>query len=295
MRWEDYRQSDNVEDVRDSNDQGSPNLPIGRATGGIGIGGLLILGVLYFGFGIDPRAVLNTGLLGNGPGPSQPQVQAQRPDQNDRLARFVSVTLATTEDVWDQIFKEQQRTYERPKLRIFTGETASGCGEAEKAMGPFYCPADRYVYLDMSFFNELATRFGSPGEFANAYVIGHEVGHHVQNLLGILPKVTQMQRQNPEQKNALQVRVELQADCFAGVWANRAQRIKADLVEQGDIEKALHAAAAIGDDTLQRQARGYVVPESFTHGTSEQRVRWFKTGYTTGQISACNTFQANPL
>jgi hypothetical protein len=286
MKWEGYRQSDNVDDMRGG------GRAAGRVGGGVGIGGLILMGVLYFGFGIDPRVVMNTGLVGGG------QVQESRPtqtDPNDRMARFVSTVLATTEDAWEEIFRLQvRRAYEPPRLTLFSGAVQSACGSADSAAGPFYCPADRRVYLDMVFFRELEQRFRAPGEFAAAYVIGHEVGHHVQNLMGILPEVQRAQRGlGQAQANLLQVRVELQADCFAGIWANKVGRI--GLIDQTDVDAALRAAAAIGDDTLQRQTTGRVVPESFTHGSSEQRMRWFMTGVRTGQIQACNTFNTRQL
>lgn len=286
MKWEGYRQSENVDDMRGG------GRSAGRVGGGVGIGGLILMGVLYFGFGIDPRVVMNTGLVGGGSGQEQ---RAQPTDPNDRMARFVSTILATTEDAWDEIFRLQiRRAYEAPRLTLFSGATRSACGDADSAMGPFYCPADRRVYLDMVFFRELEQRFRAPGEFAAAYVIGHEVGHHVQNLMGILPEVQRAQRgMSQGQANQMQVRVELQADCFAGIWANKVGKI--GLIDQADVEAALRAAAAIGDDTLQRQSTGRVVPESFTHGSSEQRMRWFMMGVRLGQIQACNTFNTRQL
>lgn len=294
MKWDDYRQSDNVDDYRGGGGGGGGGLP-GGATGGIGLGGLLLMGVLYFGFGIDPRFLLDTGLVGGGGG-GQPRVERSQPrqvDPNDQLARFVSTVLATTEDAWTQIFREMGKTYEKPRLTLFSDEIPSGCGDAESAMGPFYCPNDRRVYLDMAFFDELAGKFHAPGEFANAYVIGHEVGHHVQNLLGILPRVQAAQRgRSREEANALQVRVELQADCFAGVWANRTNRIKQNFIDENDVAAAIRAAAAVGDDTIQRRTIGRVVPESFTHGSAKQRTAWFQQGLKAGKIEACNTFQS---
>lgn len=288
MKWDDYRQSENVDDYRGESGGGP-----GRAAGGVGIGGLLLMGVLYFGFGIDPSFLLNTGLIGGGS--SQAPVQRSAPrhvDSNDQLARFVSTVLATTEDAWTQVFREMGRNYEKPRLTLFTDEIPSGCGDAESAMGPFYCPNDRRVYLDMAFFDELARKFQAPGEFANAYVIGHEVGHHVQNLLGVLPRVQAAQRgRSREEANALQVRVELQADCFAGVWANRTNRIKQNFIDENDVAAALRAAAAVGDDTIQRRTIGRVAPESFTHGSAKQRMAWFQQGLKTGKVEACNTFQ----
>jgi len=285
MRWDDYRRSTNVDDMRGGNG--------GRAAGGVGIGGVILAAVLYFAFGVDPRVVLNSGLVGQGGPPAQQQSRERSPEQQ-RMGEFVSAILASTEDVWTQAMREQGREYQPPRLTLFEGRAMSACGLAEAAAGPFYCPMDRRVYLDTIFFQELATRFRAPGEFAAAYVIGHEVGHHVQNLLGILPRVQQRQQaMSREEANALQVRVELQADCFAGVWANRTGR--ALRIEEADIRAALQAASAIGDDTLQRQSQGYVVPESFTHGSSDQRMRWFMTGVRAGRAEACNTFQSAGL
>lgn len=287
MKWDDYRQSDNVDDYRSRGGN-----PIGRATGGVGIGGLLLMGVLYFGFGIDPSFLLNSGLVGGGGSAPQQQSAPRHADPNDQMGRFVSSILATTEDAWTQIFREHGKTYQKPRLTLFSEEIASGCGDAESAMGPFYCPNDQRVYLDIAFFQELATRFKAPGEFANAYVIGHEIGHHVQNLMGILSKVQQTQRGlDKAQANALQVRVELQADCFAGVWANRVNQIKANFIDDNDIAAAIRAASAVGDDTIQRRTIGRVVPESFTHGSAQQRASWFQQGLKAGKIEACNTFQ----
>lgn len=291
MRWDDQRQSDNVEDRRGS------SLP--RTAGGLSIGGLIVVGLVSWFLGVDPRVILQgaeqLGLQG-----TQPQQQESRSgpitDPNDRVGRFVSSILATTEDTWDQIFKEAGRTYTPPRLVLFTGRTLSACGNAEAAMGPFYCPMDRKVYLDTAFFTELSSRFHSPGEFAAAYVVGHEVGHHVQNLMGILPRVQEAQRSVGQvQQNALQVRVELQADCFAGVWAAKTNS-RIAFLEDGDIDQALRAASAIGDDTLQRRSQGTVVPESFTHGSSQQRMRWFMMGIrSNGRLEACNTFEARTL
>jgi predicted metalloprotease len=284
MRWEDYRQSTNVE-----YGGGGGGFPMGRASGGIGIGGLIMAGLLYFVFGVDPSIILGGG------GPSyQPRQEQQAPSQidpNDRVNRFVSAVLATTEDTWEQIFREANRRYEQPRLVIFQGQVRSACGAASAESGPFYCPMDRRIYIDTVFFNELARRFRAPGDFAAAYVVGHEVGHHVQNLLGILQQVKLRQDSvGQAQANELQVRVELQADCYAGVWANRTNR--AGLLEPGDVEEALRAAAAIGDDAL---SQGRARPETFTHGTSEQRQRWFMTGARSGRPQDCDTFSAQRL
>jgi len=285
MRWRDGRRSTNVEDRR------------GMSMGGKVLGGglgtiLLALVALYFG--IDPTIILQQGMQVD-PGSSQTSAPYEPTEQERELADFVSVVLADTEDVWNTLFKEMGRQYEEPKLVLFSGMVESACGLAQAAMGPFYCPMDHKVYIDLSFYNDLKQRIGAPGDFAQAYVIAHEVGHHVQNLLGILPKVHELrQRVSPVQANRLSVRLELQADCFAGVWANRANKLR-NILEPGDIEEALNAASAIGDDRLQRQSRGYVTPDSFTHGTSAQRVRWFKRGFDTGAVEACDTFEADQL
>ncbi len=301
MRWEDYRRSDEVEDRRGSPGglPGGIQLPIGGR--GIGLGGMIIIGIISLLLGVNPLEIL--GKLG-GPG-GQVQIPTQQSPRgpsapapnaaNDQVGEFAKAVLAQSEDTWGEIFKQLGRTYERPRLVLFSRATQSGCGFAQSAMGPFYCPNDRKVYIDLSFFNEMRTKFRVNGDFAYAYVITHEVGHHIQNLIGILPRVQQAQQQMSEREaNALQVRVELQADCFAGVWAKRTDQ-RARILEQGEVKEALEAAAAIGDDRLQRQSQGYVVPDSFTHGTSEQRMRWFMTGFQTGDMNACNTFNARQL
>ena len=303
MRWEDYRRSDNVEDRRDDGPSlGGMQLPIG--TGGLGIGGLIVVGIIALALGVDPRMLIgNLDQVMNQPRyeqryrvpPSTP-TRTKAPPQ-DQVGRFVSVVLAQTEDVWKQIFTEQNRRYEAPRLVLFSRSTQSACGFAQSATGPFYCPPDRRVYLDVAFFRELGDRFSAPGEFAQAYVIAHEIGHHIQNLLGILPRITEQRRTLPKaQSNALSVRLELQADCFAGVWAYHANE-RFRILEAGDVEKALAAASAIGDDRLQQRQRGFVVPDSFTNGTSQQRAAWFTTGLKSGQTSRCNTFarDATPL
>ena len=277
MRWRDLRRSSNVEDRRDE----SPSV---RGGGGIKLGGvgLVLVMVASLIFGVDPTQVLS--LLGGGSTATAPQQTQQRAD-------FVAAVLGDTEDTWSQLFQAQGGQYARPKLVLFHDAAQSACGFASAAVGPFYCPGDRQVYLDLSFFQELSQRFGAPGDFARAYVIAHEIGHHVQNLTGISAKVQAQRRQLPEaQANALSVLVELQADCLAGVWGHYAQR--RGVLEPGDIEAAMKAASAIGDDRLQRQARGYVTPDSFTHGTSEQRMRWFSRGLKTGDVKECNTFVA---
>ncbi len=303
MLWRGRRQSDNIEDRRGEGfgmGMGAGRrFPIGGRAGGIGGIGLLILVLLGLFFGIDPSVLLQGGGGMSSPSyePSQSNEQSIRPSpgSTDGARQFVAVVLADTEDTWSQIFQQMGRTYQEPNLVLFSGMTRSDCGVAQSASGPFYCPRDGKVYLDTSFFDELSRRFGAPGDFAQAYVVAHEVGHHVQNLLGILPKVEAAQQQyGRSEANQLQVMVELQADCFAGIWAHHAQRSRA-LLEQGDIEEGLNAAAAIGDDRLQKQTQGYVVPDAFTHGSSAQRVRWFKRGLESGNPSACDTFNADRL
>lgn len=278
MRWTMGRRSDNVEDQRGVR-------RIGGKVGGIGIVLLALVGMY---FGIDPALILNSNLEGDG---TAVQKSAGRPNPaEDRLADFVSVVLADTEDTWENLFRQAGAVYEKPRLVLFTGEVRSACGFAQAATGPFYCPADRKVYIDLSFYSELKQNLNAPGDFAQAYVIAHEIGHHVQNLLGISKKM-EARRNNisPLDYNKLSVKLELQADCFAGVWANHANRMR-NILEPGDIEEALNAASMIGDDNLQRKARGYVVPDSFTHGTSKQRVQWFRQGLNSGDMRQCNTF-----
>ena len=265
--------------------------------GGLGTIAVVLIAVLL---GADPRQVLQ--LIGNNPpkgaarpGQQQPGVNAPVDPAEEERKEFVSVVLADTEDVWEDLFQRAGRTYERPRLVLFRDKVSSACGLADSAIGPFYCPGDSKVYLDLGFFQELSRRFKAPGDFAQAYVVAHEVGHHVQNLLGTSRKVDALRRQLGEtEANAVSVRMELQADFFAGVWAHHAQKMK-NLLEQGDVESALRAATAIGDDTLQKQSRGYVVPDAFTHGTSEQRVRWFRKGLETGDLRQGDTFKADPL
>ena len=283
MRWTSGRQSDNVEDRRGS---GVPLV----AGGGIGTI-VLVLVALYFG--IDPSVVLQGGDPGNVG--SAPAVQQRAPAADDPLRDFVAVVLADTEDTWRELFRGMGRRYQEPTLVLFSGAVQSACGFAQAAVGPFYCPGDRKLYIDLSFYRDLRDRLGAPGDFAQAYVIAHEVGHHVQNLLGIADRL-QAERSglSATAANALQVRMELQADCLAGVWASNAQRAR-QILEAGDIEEGLNAAAAIGDDRLQRRSQGHVVPESFTHGSSAQRVRWFKRGIETGDPGQCDTFTAAKL
>ena len=295
MKWEGGRQSDNVEDRRGDGGGGGGGRGGGMAKGGIGV---ILIAVVAMFLGLDPSMVL--GLLGGGgqtatsPQVSQ-QAPAKRPPEGDQMAKFVSVVLADTEDTWTGLFKQSGSQYKVPKLVLFRGAVQSACGRAEAAMGPFYCPGDQKVYIDLAFFDDLQRRFNAPGEFARAYVIAHEVGHHVQNLLGIADKVdAQRKRLSEVEYNKLQVRMELQADCLAGIWAHHANRTR-NILERGDVEAAMAAATAIGDDRLQQQSRGYVTPESFTHGSSQQLVRWFRRGLDSGQIAQCNTFQAREL
>jgi predicted metalloprotease len=285
MKLEDERESSNVEDRRGARGMGGTGKRIGLGTVAIGLIAMLM--------GADPSTVISL-LTGGGQG--APQVsQQQSVPVDDEASRFVRRVLAKTEDTWGAIFKAGGARYREPTLVLFSGATRTACGVGETAMGPFYCPADEKVYIDLAFNRELATRFGAPGEFAQAYVIAHEVGHHVQNLLGIAAKVQEVRaRASERDANALSVRMELQADCFAGVWARTADEMKSFL-ERGDIEQALRAAAAIGDDRLQQQSAGRVVPDSFTHGSSEQRVRWFTKGFETGSVKACDTFSTRTL
>ncbi|MHB1124014.1 MAG: KPN_02809 family neutral zinc metallopeptidase [Ramlibacter sp.] len=290
MRWEGNRESGNVEDVRGSRGGGGFGLG-GRS---IGIGTIVIALVGGAIFGINPLTILGI-LSGGGPAPQAQQAPAQRPPADDQMARFVSVVLADTEDVWKQLFSQGGATYTEPKLVLFRGAVATACGAGQSAMGPFYCPADQKVYIDLSFYETLKSRMGAPGDFAQAYVIAHEVGHHVQEQLGITRKVEGMRsRVSRVDANALSVRMELQADCFAGVWGHHAQNAR-QILEQGDVEEAMNAAARIGDDALQQSAGRAVVPDSFTHGTSEQRQRWFATGLKTGSVKACDTFASRQL
>jgi predicted metalloprotease len=281
MRWKTGRRSSNVEDRRGRKISGG-----GIKGGGIGIVLLALVGMY---FGIDPSIILNSNLLQDG-GTQQQTERVANPEE-DRLADFVSVVLADTEDTWETIFREGGSIYEKPKLILFTGSVKSACGFAQSATGPFYCPADRNVYIDLGFYKELKNKLNAPGDFAQAYVVAHEIGHHVQNLLGISEKVQARRASiSDTDYNKLSVKLELQADCFAGIWANHANRVR-NILEPGDVEEALNAASMIGDDHLQKQSRGYVVPDSFTHGSSAQRVQWFRTGLQSGNINSCNTFQ----
>lgn len=284
MRIDDYRESDNIEDRRGG-------ASIGR--GGVGIGGIVLALVISYFTGINPLTLL--GIMEQTPLAQHAAPAAHKPPADDRSARFVSKVLASTEDVWTTTLRENGKQYEAPKLVLFTGQTPTACGTGQTAMGPFYCPGDRKVYIDLAFYRELESRFHAPGQFAQAYVIAHEVGHHVQNLLGIAGKVHRAQQQSGKvEANALSVRMELQADCLAGVWGKRANDMRS-ILDPGDLEAALNAATAIGDDRLQQQSQGRIVPESFTHGSSEQRVRWFRRGFESGDMNQCNTFKTDRL
>ena len=286
MRLDELPTSDRVEDRR--------GLPGGRA--GIGIGTVVVLTLIGWAFGVDPRLLIGGAEQLSGCSQTQQQ-QVPAGTPSDETGRFVSAVLGSTEEVWTDVFAHAGKTYKPPTLVMFSGATQSGCGFAQSAMGPFYCPIDQKVYLDTSFFQDLERRFGACDigskacQFSQAYVIAHEIGHHVQNVLGLLPQVQQAQHaMDQAEANGLQVRVELQADCLAGVWANRAQA-KWQFIEPGDVESALQTASAIGDDRLQRQAQGYVVPDSFTHGSSAQRSQWFTTGLKSGDVASCDTFR----
>ncbi|MCB1494681.1 MAG: neutral zinc metallopeptidase [Bauldia sp.] len=305
MQWRGRRQSSNIEDRRGSSGGfggygrstgpriGVPGGRVGRG-GGIGIGAIVVILVIGWLTGINPLALLGGGGTGGGPvitSGSQPSGQTGTPD--DEGGQFVAVVLADTESTWQRIFREGGKTYREPVLVLFSGSTSSPCGMASAATGPFYCPGDQKVYIDLAFYRELRTRFKAPGDFAQAYVVAHEIGHHVQNLLGILPKVNAARQQVSQvESNELSVRLELQADCLAGIWAHDAE--SRNVLDVGDIDEALNAAAQIGDDAIQRRTQGYVVPDSFNHGSSAQRSRWFKIGYQEGRLDACDTFgQAN--
>jgi len=286
MRWQGRRESDNVEDRRNQsagvgNSGSGMRIPI-RGKSGI----VIIIVVLIAGYyGVDLTPLLNGG---QSPGAPTQQTQSISP-QDDRQAKFTSVVLASTEDVWKQIFAENGKTYRDPKLVMYRGVTRTACGTGQSAMGPFYCPADSTVYIDLSFYQDLQNKLGAGGDFAQGYVVAHEVGHHVQNLLGIERQVRQMQQgASQTQVNQLSVKMELQADCFAGIWGHAMQQQQ--VLENGDLKQALDAAQAIGDDRLQQQSQGRVVPDSFTHGTSEQRYTWFKRGFDSGRMDQCNTF-----
>ena len=292
MRLDELPTSDRIEDRR--------GVPGGRA--GLGIGTVVVLGLIGWALGIDPRLLIGGAEMISGVNQTQqgPANPGSTGTPSDEMGHFVSAILGSTEAEWTEIFARSGKTYNPPTLVMFSGSTQSGCGFAQAAMGPFYCPIDQKVYLDTSFFQDLQQRFGACNgskscQFSEAYVIAHEIGHHVQNSLGLLPKVQEAQKAMGEaEKNSLQVRVELQADCLAGVWANHGQA-KWQFIEPGDVESALQTASAIGDDRLQKQAQGYVVPDSFTHGTSAQRSRWFSTGLRSGEVASCDTFRTEGL
>ena len=303
MRWRGRQGSSNVEDRRGSRPSGGFGLPRGgmrvprggasRAGFG-GIGFIIVIVVVSMLLGVNPMSLLED-MDGTMSPQSSSQSQAPAPPQNDELAQFVSVVLADTEDTWGKVFRREfNADYTEPRLVLFTGAIRSACGFAQSASGPFYCPSDSKVYIDLAFYDELRRRFQAPGDFAQAYVIAHEVGHHIQNLTGILPKFHEIRQQvSQAEANQLSIRVELQADCFAGVWAHdTAQK---GLLEKGDIEEALNAATQIGDDAIQKRTQGYVVPDAFNHGTSEQRERWFRIGLSEGRVDACDTFAADQL
>lgn len=295
MKWENNRQSDNVEDLRDGEGDGASRRVGGR---GIGLGTIVIALVAGWIFGINPLTIL--GVLGGGEPVTRPAQTAPVPGRTtgrppDEMGRFVSSVLAGTEDVWGAVFQQGGAHYEQPRLVLYRGATRTACGTGESAMGPFYCPGDHKVYIDLGFYDTLKHQLGAPGDFAQAYVIAHEVGHHVQNLQGLTAKVEQARERVSEREyNALSVRLELQADCYAGIWAHHNHKSKA-ILEPGDVEEALNAASAIGDDTLQKRSQGHAVPDSFTHGTSEQRQRWFRQGLESGSVKACDTFKTRTL
>ena len=297
MKWEDYRQSEYLEDRRGGGGGGDfAGLPGGR--GGLGIGTMVVLGLVGWALGIDPRLLIGGAELVGGIGGRQAPTQETRRSAGppvDEMGRFVSAVLAQNEDVWTKLLPQQaNRRYEPPNLVLFAGVTRSACGRAQSAMGPFYCPPDKRVYLDTSFFQEMQRKLGGGGDFAYAYVIGHEVAHHIQNLIGILPRANELRERSSEREaNAISVRIELQADCFAGVWAHNIQAM--GRIDAGDVEEAMRTASAIGDDRLQKASQGQVVPDSFTHGSSAQRTRWFTTGLRSGSMQSCDTFRTNQL
>jgi predicted metalloprotease len=282
MRIEDQRRSEEIEDRR--------GMSVGRGVAGGGIG-LLVIVLLALFFGVDPSLLLQgvqaPGASTQGP---QEQIETRAPSREDKMADFIAAVLGSTEDAWGELFARSGRTYRKPTLVLFTGAVESACGFAQAAVGPFYCPADQKLYIDLAFYRDLQERFQAPGDFAQAYVVAHEVGHHVQNLLGIAAKVQSVQQRSGQRAAAaLAIRMELQADCLAGIWAVHANRTR-KILEPGDVEEGLNAAAAVGDDRIQMASRGYVSPESFTHGSSQQRVRWFRRGLETGDLKACDTF-----
>lgn len=307
MRYDDFRRSDNIDDRRDDSGGGGGG-GFGMGGGGLGIGTVIVLGLVGWAFGIDPRLLIGGAevLTGGGQAPTYQTDRRSTPSKGaaptDEMGSMISGVLGEIDDRWDEIFKESGQKYVGPRIVLFKNATNGGrCGRAESAMGPFYCPPDKQIYLDTGFFRQVETRFrgcsGNACKFTAAYIIAHEAGHHIQNLLGILPRVQRLQEQagSKAASNLLQVKVELQADCLSGVWVNREEKKRPGFLEKGDIDAALQTAAAIGDDTLQRQAQGRVVPDSFTHGSAEQRKRWFMTGYQQGTVTSCNTFAAERL
>jgi predicted metalloprotease len=285
MRLDEEQESQNIEDRRGRR--------VSRGIAGGGIGTLVIILLALF-FGIDPRMLLQ-GNVEETNLPQAPAPQSQQPGGEDEMRQFVAKVLGSTERTWSEIFKAAGRTYQKPTLVLFSDAVESACGFAQAAAGPFYCGEDQKVYIDLSFYRDLRQRFQAPGDFAQAYVIAHEIGHHVQNLLGIMRKVQSLQSRSGEREaNALSVRLELQADCLAGIWANYAHRER-NILEEGDIEEGLNAAAQIGDDRMQKRARGYVVPEGFTHGSAQQRVQWFRRGIQSGELKQCDTFSSRPV
>ena len=305
MRWDDFRRSDNVEDDREGGGGGGGGFGLPMGGGGLGIGTVVVLGLIGWALGIDPSVLIGGAEMLNRGGGSQHQQPYRETARRtgvpkDQAGDFVAAVLGNTEDTWSKIFQDGGQQYRAPRLRLFADSEQGGCGFAQAAMGPFYCPTDKRIYLDTSFFRAIETRFhgcqGKACKFSQAYVIAHEVGHHVQNLLGVLPKAQSEQRAagNKVAANRIQVRVELQADCFAGIWANRSEQRK-QFLDPGDIDAALQTATAIGDDTLQKKSQGRIVPDAFTHGSAEQRKRWFMNGFTQGKVSACNTFTAASL
>src|SRR5277367_262483 len=305
MRTDDFRPSDNVEDDREVSAGRGGGFSMPGGAGGVGIGTIIILGLIGWYFGIDPSVLLNGAQILTGGGSTSQQTSQAPPvaagTPTDATGKFVALVLGDTEDRWTEIFAASGKTYHPPKLRLFSGSEPTPCAFAQSAMGPFYCPRDQRIYLDTSFFDDLQHKFAACSsskacQFSEAYVIAHEVGHHVQDELGILPRVMQAQQASSSkaEANQLQVRVELQADCLAGVWANRAQQ-KHNFLDPGDVDQALQTASAIGDDRLQRQSQGYVVPDAFTHGSSEQRKRWFMTGFNSGNVGSCDTLSAASL
>jgi uncharacterized protein len=310
MRYDDFRRSNDIDDRRDDSGGGGGGglgLPIGG--GGLGIGTIIVLGLVSYAFGIDPRILIGGAEILNGGSGQAPTVQTDRRSAStktgaptDEMGSMISGILGEIDDRWSEIFQASGQTYKGPRIVLFRNATNGGrCGMAQSAMGPFYCPPDQQIFLDTNFFREVETRFrgcsGNACKFTAAYIIAHEAGHHIQNLLGILPRVTRLQQQagSKAESNALQVKVELQADCLSGVWVNREEKKRPGFLEAGDIDAALTTASAIGDDTLQRQATGRVVPDSFTHGSAAQRKQWFMTGYQQGTVQACNTFGAGAM